>query len=161
MTHIHLTTAIQAPVKEVFNRSLDIDFHQESASQTQEKAIDGVTSGIIGLGETVTWRGKHFGFWLTHTSIISELIAPSYFVDKMVTGNFKSFRHEHRFQERSQNLSSTLAISTPATVMTDHLSYKVPYGILGHIFDTLCLKKYLNNFLKMRNSQIKKTLETK
>ena len=40
---------------------MDIDFHQESASQTQEKAIKGVTSGQIGLGEMVTWRGKHFG----------------------------------------------------------------------------------------------------
>lgn len=150
MSEIHISTVIDAPMQEVFQLSLDIDFHQESASQTQEKAIAGLTSGIIGLGETVTWRGKHFGFWLTHKSIISAYKAPNYFVDEMVSGHFKEFRHEHFFRE-----------SNKKTIMTDMLSYEVPYGISGRIIDRLFLKKYLTKFLKMRNLAIKKSLELK
>lgn len=148
MTEILITTHINAPAKAVFNLSLNIDFHQESASQTQETAIAGVTSGIIGLKETVTWRGKHLGCWLTHTSIISEHTPYSHFVDEMTKGNFKSFVHRHSFDE-----------SDNTTIMTDHLTYEVPFGIFGQLFNHLLLKRHLVNFLKKRNFKLKAYLE--
>lgn len=148
MTTINLETSICAPVEAVFNLSLDIDFHKTSASQTQEEAIAGVQSGKIGLGETVTWRGKHFGFWLTHTSLISVFEFPAYFVDEMTQGNFKHFRHEHRFCTSGRN-----------TIMSDRLTYETPYGLLGRLFDILFLKKHLSKFLKTRNLELKNALE--
>jgi hypothetical protein len=60
MTTIHLTTKIQAPIQTVFDVSRNIDTHQQSASKSDEVAIAGVTSRLINLNETVTWRGKHF-----------------------------------------------------------------------------------------------------
>ena len=45
----------------VFDLSRSIDFHMESASKTQERAIEGKTCGLIELGETVTWEAVHFG----------------------------------------------------------------------------------------------------
>ena len=157
MTHIYLETVIKAPIEKVFNLSLDIDFHQESASQTQEKAIHGVTSGKIGLGETVTWRGKHFGIWLTHTSLISAYESPTFFVDEMIKGNFTQFRHEHRFCE----IASPAGSSDTETLMIDKLMYQLPYGILGTLINRIYLKKYLTNFLKIRNSSIREELEGK
>lgn len=62
MTTINLTTKIKATKKIVFDASRNIDIHQLYASKTSEVAIDGITSGLINLNETVTWRGKHFGF---------------------------------------------------------------------------------------------------
>lgn len=148
MTTIQLETYIEAPIEAVFNLSLDIDFHKKSASNTREEAISGITSGQIGLGETVTWRGKHFGLWLTHTSSISEYETPSYFVDEMTEGKFKSFRHEHRFSKNGKQ-----------TLMHDILTYEVPYGIIGQLFNVLFLKKHLSKFLKTRNLAIKTSLE--
>jgi ligand-binding SRPBCC domain-containing protein len=144
MTTIRLTTKINASINEVFDRSRDIDFHKKSASQTQEKVIGGITSGLINKGETVTWQGKHLGLWLTHQSLITELESPSYFVDEMIKGNFKNFKHEHYFKE----LGNT-------TVMTDVLTYKVPFGFIGEIFDYLFIKRHLTRFLKVRNHSIK------
>ena len=144
MTTIKLTTSVNAPMEDVFNISRDIDFHKHSASQTQEKAIAGVQSGLIAMGETVTWRGKHFGIWLTHKSIISAYKYPSYFVDEMVDGNFKSFKHQHYFIEDGHK-----------TMMKDVLSYTVPYGFIGMIIDYLFLKRHLTHFLKVRNESIK------
>lgn len=66
MTTINLTTKIKASKQIVFDASRNIDIHQQSASSSKEKAISGVTSGLINLNETVTWRGKHFGFYFTH-----------------------------------------------------------------------------------------------
>ena len=73
MTQIKIRTQIKAPIQTVFDIFRDIDFHQKSASTTNEIAIDGVTSGLINYNQTVTWRGKHFGFYLTHKSRITAM----------------------------------------------------------------------------------------
>lgn len=73
MTHIKIQTKINAPIQIVFDLSRDIDVHQKSASPTNERAIDGITSGLINFNETVTWRGKHFGVYLTHKSRITAM----------------------------------------------------------------------------------------
>jgi ligand-binding SRPBCC domain-containing protein len=128
--------------------SRNIDVHQNAASQTNEKAIAGVTSGLININETVTWSGKHFGLYLTHTSKITEMDLHDYFVDEMIKGKFKSFRHEHSFIEKNDK-----------TVMTDILYYETPFGIFGKLFDKLLLKKHLTNFLISRNEVLKKLAE--
>ena len=124
MTTITLHTYINAPIQEAFDLSRDIDFHIQSASQTKEKAIAGITSGLIGLNETVTWRGKHFGVFLKHTSKIITLESPHAFTDIMIKGHFTYFCHEHIFDEKDG-----------ITVMKDVLKYKTPLGILGRWFD--------------------------
>jgi len=124
MTTIHLTTIIQASIQTVFDASRNIDIHQQSASKTNEVAIAGVTSGLINLNETVTWRGKHFGFYLTHKSRITAMIFYDYFVDEMVEGKFKTFKHEHFFEEKNG-----------VTIMTDKLQYETPFSIYGKLFD--------------------------
>jgi ligand-binding SRPBCC domain-containing protein len=120
----------------------------QSASQTNETAIDGVTSGLIGLNETVTWRGKHFGLYLTHTSKIIEYESPINFTDVMIKGHFKYFIHQHFFEEEDGK-----------TLMTDVLKYKTPFGVFGKCFDSFFLRKHLHRFLSHRNKQLKDELE--
>lgn len=144
MTRIKIRTKINAPIKTVFDISRDIDVHQKSASPTNEIAIDSVTSGLINYNETVTWRGKHFGFYLTHKSRITAMNLYEYFVDEMEEGKFKSFRHEHIFNEKDG-----------VTIMKDKLHYEVPYGFFGEVFDLLFLKSHLINFLLERNKALK------
>ena len=148
MTTINLSTKIKAPVQTVFNFSRNIDVHQQSASKTNEIAIAGVISGLINYNETVTWRGKHFGFYLTHKSRITAMKLYDYFVDEMETGHFKSFKHEHYFKEENG-----------ITTMTDQLHYETPLGILGKLFDFLLLKKHLTHFLLNRNQTLRELSE--
>ena len=61
MTTITLITVINAPIQLVFDHARNIDTHQDSAAESNEIAVAGTTSGLINKGETVTWRGKHFG----------------------------------------------------------------------------------------------------
>ena len=148
MTTIHLTTEIKAPIETVFNNSRNIDLHQQSASQTHEKAIAGRTSGLIEKEETVTWKGKHFGFNLQHQSIISEMDYYTYFVDEQLKGHFKSFKHQHLFEEKNG-----------VTIMQDILQYETPFGVFGRLFDKLILKKHLTYFIEYRNEILKMTSE--
>lgn len=148
MTTIRLITKINAPIQTVFDLSRNIDVHQLSTFQSYEKAIAGVTSGLINLNETVTWRGKHFGFYLKHKSKITEMEIPNYFVDEMESGHFKSFRHEHTFVTKNG-----------ITVMIDNLQYETPLGSFGRLFDTFLLKKHLSSFLLKRNKILKNLAE--
>ena len=148
MTTINIITKVNAPIQKVFDINRDIDIHQQSASKTNEIAIAGITSGLINLNETVTWRGKHFGIYLTHKSRITSMSFYDYFVDEMEEGKFKSFRHEHFFEEQDG-----------ITTMTDKLCYETPFGFFGQLFDYLFLKKYLTHFLLERNQVLKELSE--
>ncbi|MFV8333033.1 SRPBCC family protein [Flavobacterium sp. GSP14] len=148
MTTIQLSTAINAPIEIIFDLSRNIDVHQQSTAKSNETAIDGITSGLINLNETVTWRGKHFGVYLTHKSIISAMVIPTYFVDEMLEGKFKSFKHQHTFIQKNGFV-----------IMEDKIQYETPYGIFGKLFDHFLLKKHLTNFILDRNLFIKALAE--
>lgn len=148
MTQIKITTIINASIEIVFDNCRNIDIHQYSANNTNEKAIAGRTTGLIEIGETVTWKGKHFGFYIQHESNISEMDFPNYFVDKQLKGLFKSFKHEHIFEQKENQI-----------IMTDILDYETPFGILGKLFDTISLKNHLTNFILHRNQILKEISE--
>lgn len=144
MSTIHLQTLIKADIETCFDLSRSIDLHLESTKQTGEAAIAGRTSGLIEMGESVTWRAKHLGIWQTLTSKITVMQRPVLFVDEMQGGAFKSFRHEHHFAE-----------ADGATLMTDVFTFLSPLGLLGVIADKLFLTRYMTNLLLQRNEVIK------
>jgi ligand-binding SRPBCC domain-containing protein len=148
-TEITLQTSIRAPIDRCFDLARSIDFHQDSVSHTSERAVSGVTSGLIGLGEEVEWRARHFGLWLTMRVRITALNRPTYFQDTMVKGLFRYFKHDHTFKEE-----------TGATLMIDQLSFGAPIPLLGNIVDKLVLKKHLHQFLERRNQMLKSAAES-
>lgn len=141
-------TVINAPIQVVFDLSRSIDLHEISTAHTGEQAVAGKTSGLIGMNETVTWRAKHFGITQLLTSKITAFNPPFYFVDEMVSGAFKGFKHEHILKEHNGK-----------TFVTDVFNYQSPYGIVGRLADVLFLKSYMKNLLLKRNLIIKEYAE--
>ena len=101
------------------------------------------------MGEQVTWRARHFGIWQTLTSRITAYEYPTFFVDEMVEGVFKDFRHEHLFEEQQGQ-----------TLMRDIFSYTSPLGLLGKIADVILIKRYMKDLLLQRNLVIKDFAES-
>ena len=62
MPLIEVETVIKADIKTCFDLARNIDVHQASLNYSGEKAIAGKMSGLIGLGEWVSWEAKHLGF---------------------------------------------------------------------------------------------------
>jgi len=149
MSEIRLETLISAPIERCFDLSRSIDLHKLSLADTREEAIAGVTSGLIGLNEQVTWRARHFGVRQTLTSQINEYNRPHHFRDSMVQGIFRSFDHDHFFEERDGS-----------TLMTDVFAWKSPLGLLGVLADKLFLANYLRRLLQERNRIIKRVAES-
>ncbi len=149
MPTIQLSTRIHGPVERCFDLSRSIDMHLISTEQTGEKAIAGRTSGLIEMGEEVTWRARHLGFWQTLTSRITEFQYPTYFVDEMVKGIFRRMRHEHHFHQEGDT-----------TQMTDIFFFESPLGIAGRVANGLFVTRYMKQLLIQRNAAIRRFAET-
>ncbi|MBZ2194908.1 SRPBCC family protein [Occultella gossypii] len=143
MPRIRLQTLVPAPVAACFDLSLSVDAHTASMARSRERAIGPVTSGVLGPGESVTWRARHFGIPFTMTSRIVVHEPPHRFVDQQVSGPFAHWWHEHRFEAHDAG-----------TLMTDLVEYASPLGPLGRVVDRLVLTSYLARLLTVRNEWI-------
>lgn len=139
---------VNAPINVCFDLSRNVEIHMETTSKTKERAIAGVTSGLMEQGDTVTWEATHLGVRQQLTAKIIEMDRPYQFTDVMVKGAFHSFTHTHEFIE-----------SGTGTIMKDTFSYKSPLGILGVIADKLFLVKYMRNFIVNRAKELKRIAE--
>lgn len=148
MPVITIETLILALPQRCFDLARDIDVHCQSTASTRERAVAGVTSGLIGPGQTVTFEAVHFGVRQRLTSKITDFDAPHRFADEMVEGAFASLRHVHEFEARGEH-----------TLMRDTVEWRSPLGFLGKIADVLFLKAYMTRFIEKRGVELKNIAE--
>ena len=148
MPIIHLETFIKAPAELCFDLARSVDIHMASTNHTGERAIGGVTSGMMNLEDEVTWEATHFGVRQRLTSRITAFDRPHMFVDEMQRGAFKYWRHKHLFEARNDG-----------TLMIDDADYASPLGLLGCFVDKLLLESYMTRLLIRRNSHLRKVAE--
>jgi ligand-binding SRPBCC domain-containing protein len=144
-------TEIEAPIEICFDLARNIDIHSKTVwKHTKEKAINGTMTGMIGEGEQVTFEATHFLVRQTLAARITTYRRPYTFVDEMLSGAFKSMKHEHDFIDKGN-----------MTLMRDTLTFEAPFGPLGWIVERIILKPYMKNFLEYRNKQLKGIAESK
>ena len=148
MTVIELTTDVNAPIERVFDLARDLDLHARSMAHTSERAVAGRRTGMVDLGDTVTWRARHFGLWWSLTSRITAVDSPVRFEDVQEHGPFAWFRHEHRFESVGR-----------ATRMHDRWEHRSPLGPLGRLVDHLVLDRYMRSLLVTRNAALRRAAE--
>lgn len=137
------TTRTSIPKAQLFDLARSIDAHTESMAQSRERAVGGVTSGLISLGGEVTWRAWHFGVPLRMTSRITGMEAPDYFIDEQVKGPFRRFRHVHEFSD-----------GVDGTTMIDRIEFQAPFGPVGRLVEKLVLAGYLQKLIETRNRHL-------
>lgn len=92
---------------------------------------------------------RHDGEDVCLTVRITRLEQPARFQDVMVSGAFKSMKHDHEFVPQPTG-----------TLMVDRFEFESPFGILGRIVDRLFLARYMRRFLIRRNGVLKKLAES-
>ncbi|WP_010194791.1 SRPBCC family protein [Bacillus sp. m3-13] len=139
---------IKAPVEICFDLARNVDIHTQTTSKTNERAVAGVTEGLLEQGDTVTWEATHFGIKQRLTAKVTVLEAPYKFVDVMVKGAFHSFTHTHQFVE-----------ADGGTIMIDNFQFKSPFGLIGVAVDKLFLERYMRKFIVLRAKELRKIAE--
>ncbi|MFD0883273.1 SRPBCC family protein [Streptosporangium algeriense] len=150
MVNFEVVTHVMAPPERVFDISLDVDVHSASMAGSAEEAVDGVTAGGMRLGDTVTWRARHFGLHWRMTSTISAYDRPGHFVDEQVSGPFERWYHAHRFHGDDHG----------GTVMSDIVEFAAPLGPLGRAAELLVLRHYMPRLIRTRNRYVKRVAES-
>jgi ligand-binding SRPBCC domain-containing protein len=145
---IRIEIWIAAPIERCFDAARDLDLHVKSMTHTNERAVAGRTSGLIELGEEVTWRARHLGVTQHFTSKITAFDRPRHFRDEMQRGAFRSFVHDHFFEVEDDH-----------TKMVDVLNFSAPLGILGRIAEKLFLRRYMTRLLTVRAQALKDAIE--
>ena len=149
MPTIHLETKIKSTIEICFDLSRSIDLHKVSTAKTKERTIDGITSGLINMGEFVTWEATHFGIKQNLKSRITKYNRPFHFRDEQEKGAFKYIIHDHYFESKDE-----------LVIMKDTFEFDSPYFVIGKIVNKLILTKYMTNFLIQRNNIIKEYAES-
>jgi len=142
---------IEAPVERCFDLARSVEVHLAGNIHCGETAVatGGVTSGLVGMGQRVTWRAKHFGVWHNLTSEITAMDRPAYFQDTMVRGIFRYMQHDHFFR----------AVTTTQTEMKDVFRFAAPIPVLGRVAENLFLGRYMRELLAERNAALKQIAE--
>ena len=148
MLTIRIETFLAAPPERCFDAARDLDLHVSSMKHTGERAVAGRTSGLIEVGEEVTWRARHFGVVQHFTSRITGFDRPRFFQDTMLRGAFRSFVHDHVFEP-----------ADGGTRMVDTLVFAAPLGILGWVAERLFLGAYLRRLLTQRARSLREAVE--
>jgi ligand-binding SRPBCC domain-containing protein len=151
MVTIEELTVIQAPIERCFDLARSVEVHLAGNKHSGETAVAvaGVTSGLIGMAQRVTWRAKHLGAWRILTSEITAMDRPGYFQDTMVEGDFRSIRHDHFFR----------SLSSGQTEMRDVFCFAAPLPDLGRLAEVAFLHRYMRNLLHERIVVLKQIAE--
>ncbi len=152
MVKLEELTVIHAPIERCFDLARSIEVHLAGNGSHGEAVVgnEGVTSGLIGMAQRVTWRAKHLGVWQTLTSEITAMERPVHFQDTMVQGAFRFMQHDHFFR----------FLSSRETEMTDIFCFAAPLPLLGRIAEMIFLSRYMRTLLHERNVVLKGIAES-
>ncbi|MFK3677805.1 SRPBCC family protein [Microbacterium sp. NPDC090218] len=141
MPRFVLETLIPAPPAAVFAASLDPGLHVRSMARYGETMVEAPVGGEFTEGSTVTWRARHFGIPFRLRSVVFGIDPPRGFSDRQLSGPFRSFLHEHAFDEHPQG-----------TMMRDIVTFRSPLGPLGRAVDAIFLGDYMERLIVERNA---------
>jgi len=148
---IRVETEIAAPPERVFDLARDVQVHAQTAAATKERVIAGKTSGLLELGDMITFEGDHLSVRQKLTAKITRMDRPTYFQDRMVRGAFKSLEHDHHFEP----------LKNGGTLMIDVISFAVPMGVFGWPVGQWIVGPHLRKFLIERGRALKAIAEGK
>ena len=102
--------------------------------------ITSAPTGEMHPGQIITYKVSPFpGYttnWITEITHVSE---GSLFVDEQRFGPYKMWHHEHHFETQADGV-----------LMTDRVSYKLPFGFIGRIAHALFVRKQIIKIFEYR-----------
>ena len=144
MALIELETLIAAPLERCFDLSLSVELHLESTAETGEHVVAGVSSGILGPGDGVTWEARHLGRLFRLAVQVTTYDRPRHFRDEQLKGPFRRMAHDHWFEP-----------AAAGTRMRDRFEF----ATWARPVDRFVLLPHLRRLLIERNAAIKSVAE--
>jgi ligand-binding SRPBCC domain-containing protein len=138
---LRASTLIQAPIERCFALSTSIEIVRLELGMTP---VAGGTSGCVRAGDIIRWEGRQLGLWHYHVSLISIFDPPRFFQDRMIAGRFRTFEHDHHFEQTSAGV-----------LLRDELRFSLPFGPLGWLVGRFILQPHIQRLMALRFQLLK------
>ena len=142
--HLHREQVVPAPITSVWGYFCNPKNLNEITPPDMNFEI--VRGGDVAMyeGQVIEYcvefvRGVR-SLWLTE---IAHVRAGEYFVDEQRVGPYRFWYHEHFFEPAVSGVK-----------MTDHVTYVVPFGILGDALNAVWIAKRLKHIFDYRQGKI-------
>jgi ligand-binding SRPBCC domain-containing protein len=142
---LHKTQKVPATINEVWNF---ISAPANLKKITPEYMGFDITSEMLSEkmypGMIITYRvSPVLGIKMNWVTEITHVKEKAYFVDEQRSGPYSIWHHEHKLEPIEGGV-----------LMTDIVSYKPPFGILGSIANSLLIKKQLEEIFDYRTNAL-------
>lgn len=134
MAQITVSTELAAPIDVVFAFHLD-PRNAARISPRGTRVVSVEAPEHVRAGDEIHLAVRQFPLPMTqrwHVRI-ERVEAPVAVVDVALAGPFPAWRHEHLFAVAGEG----------RTLLTDHVTYELPFGALGRLADRLLVRRVL------------------
>lgn len=142
--YLHREQVISAPVRQMWHYFCDPKNLNEITPPDMNFEI--IQGGDMEMyeGQIIEYRVEFLrgvrSLWLTEISHVRD---DAYFVDEQRVGPYRFWYHEHIFD-----------VHPKGTKMTDHVTYVVPFGIMGDLMNLVWISKRLKYIFDFRRQKI-------
>lgn len=139
---------IHAPIERVFALSCSVAVVQRELGM---RPVAGRTTGLVTAGDIIRWEGMQLGFPNFHISLIAPETwnPPRFFQDRMISGRFRSFEHDHRLTETPEG-----------TQLDDEVRFSMKLRWGGALTGRLILAPHIRGLMRRRFHLLKRLAET-
>jgi ligand-binding SRPBCC domain-containing protein len=142
---------IHAPIERCFLLSTHLAIvQQELGMRPVQRSNKGRIEGFVQDQDTIRWQGWKFGLPQFHESLIEAFDPPHFFRDRMIAGRFRSFEHDHAFEE----------LADGSTRLIDELRFIMPFGRLGDLAGAVLLSPHIHNLIRRRFQRLRHIAES-
>ena len=100
--------------------------------------------GLMYTGQMIAYRIRILpGIKLSWLTEIRHVKDEAYFVDEQRIGPYRIWYHEHRFVAQNRGV-----------LMTDKVTYALPFGILGEVVHLMWVKRQLRGIFDYRTKKV-------
>jgi ligand-binding SRPBCC domain-containing protein len=138
---------VNAPIERCFQLSTSIEIVER---ELHMHPVRGRMSGFVQGGDTVHWKGWQLCLPQFHVSLIEAFRSPAFFRDRMITGRFRSFEHDHHFLLREDG----------SVLMYDEIRFSMKMRFGGDLAGHLLLAPHIRRVLRRRLKLLKRIAET-
>ncbi len=146
MHRFHHTFTVNAEINKVWEFYTDINHLQIISPPHMQLRLVKSTHQRLVQGSEVWLTGTLLTRSNWHSKITS--LAPHKYVDEMLTGRFRVWRHMHGFRKINKNMTEVI----------DEIDFELHYGLLGRMFEGYVFSQLEKIFAYRKQATIK-TLE--
>jgi ligand-binding SRPBCC domain-containing protein len=120
------TFTVNTPINKAWEFYTDINHLKVITPKEVSLKVVNTTSQKFTQGTEIWIEGRMMIYYKRTWHSVISFLKPYQYIDEMISGPFKTWRHLHRFY---------YDVNFKKTQVIDEVEFELPYGVLGRVFE--------------------------